>query len=75
VSLLALSANQPYGIGAPVASRKSSCWVPVLEFSVQTVALTSASKFPLLCASAIDADSMPIGTLIGPLRGRTGDAT
>src|SRR5437867_6259463 len=39
---------------------QSGLKVPVLEFSVQTVGLTSASKLPLLCARAIDADSTAI---------------
>src|SRR2546425_8284547 len=34
--------------------------VPVLELSVHTVGLTAASKLPLLCARAIDAESMAI---------------
>src|SRR3989442_10572793 len=34
--------------------------VPVLELSVHTVGLTAASKLPLLCARAIDAESKAI---------------
>src|SRR5438046_851992 len=34
--------------------------VPVLELSVHTVGLTAASKLPLLCARAIDAESTAI---------------
>src|SRR5881396_2734328 len=41
---------------------QSGLKVPVLEFSVQTVGLTSASKLPLLCARAIDAESTAIAS-------------
>ena len=45
--------------------------VPVLELSVQTVGLTAASKLPLLCARAVDAD---YGTLPYPVSGGLADA-
>src|SRR6266404_1154968 len=34
--------------------------VPVLELSIHTVGSTAASKLPLLCARAIDAESVAI---------------
>src|SRR5262247_219428 len=38
--------------------------LPVVELSVQTVGLTAASKLPLLCAKAIDAERNATATAI-----------
>src|SRR5205823_11474986 len=47
----------PSAVGA-----QSGLRFPVLELSVHTVGLTAASKLPLLCAKAIDAESTAIAS-------------